>query len=42
LQDLPCVGFGLFSIREQAELLGGMLEVSSSPAREPARRSPFR
>jgi signal transduction histidine kinase len=31
LQDLPIAAFGLFSIREQAELLGGMLEVTSSP-----------
>jgi signal transduction histidine kinase len=30
-QDLPGAGFGLFSIREQSELLGGMLEVDSSP-----------
>ncbi len=33
LQDLPVVAFGLFSIREQAELLGGTLEVDSSPGR---------
>lgn len=31
LQDLPSAAFGLFSIREQSELLGGMLEVNSSP-----------
>jgi signal transduction histidine kinase len=31
LQDLPIAAFGLFSIREQSELLGGMLEVNSSP-----------
>lgn len=33
LQDLPDTVFGLFSIREQSELLGGMLEVNSSPGR---------
>ena len=33
LEDLPSAGFGLFSIREQLELLGGMLEVTSSPGR---------
>jgi signal transduction histidine kinase len=31
LHDLPNAAFGLFSIREQSELLGGMLEVNSSP-----------
>jgi signal transduction histidine kinase len=31
LPDLPGAGFGLFSIREQSELLGGMLEVNTSP-----------
>jgi signal transduction histidine kinase len=33
LQDLPSTGFGLFSIHEQSELLGGMLEVNSAPGR---------
>jgi signal transduction histidine kinase len=33
LQNLPSVGFGLFSIREQAELLGGTLEVNGSPGK---------
>lgn len=33
LQGLPSAGFGLFSIREQAELLGGTLEVTSSLGR---------
>lgn len=31
LQDIPSNSFGLFSIREQAELMGGQLEVHSQP-----------
>lgn len=31
LQDLPGAAFGLFSIREQLDLFGGTLEVTSSP-----------
>jgi two-component system sensor histidine kinase NreB len=33
LQDIPDGSFGLFSLREQAELLGGELEVRSTPGR---------
>jgi two-component system NarL family sensor kinase len=33
LEDLPSTGYGLFSIREQTGLLGGTLEVTSSPGR---------
>jgi two-component system NarL family sensor kinase len=33
LPALPTAAFGLFSIRERAELLGGTLEVISSPGR---------
>ena len=33
LAAIPVASFGLFSIREQSELLGGMLEVNSSPGR---------
>lgn len=33
LKDLPIAAFGLFSIREQSGLLGGMLEVNTSAGR---------
>lgn len=33
LKDLPGESFGLFSIREQADLLGGRIEINSAPGR---------